>query len=143
LAAQGYSVMGIDFAPAAIERARSSHEGAGERLTFAVLDICQHTPSAPFDALFDRGCLHGIPPTLACRYAEHLIACTVAGAHFLLLHKVRSDKKETHRSLLESISILLAPGFKVVRSQPVELDRLAGNQPPSSMPGLAVWLERL
>lgn len=52
----GFQVVGVDFAPLAIELAR---ERSPADITFHVHDVlAQPLPDGPFDAVFDRGCFH-------------------------------------------------------------------------------------
>ena len=58
LAQQGWTVLGVDVAPLAIERARGKLP-AGLPCRFAVLDLLTTLPDGgPFDLVFDRGCFH-------------------------------------------------------------------------------------
>lgn len=135
LRSAGLSVVGVDLAAGAIERARAAHGEEEGRLAFAVLDICRSAPAGRFEAVFDRGCLHGLPAPLAPRYREHLAACTEPGARFLLMHRLLGCSPGVQ---LDALSALLAPCFRVLRSEAVEFPRFGG--PPA--PGLAVRLER-
>jgi SAM-dependent methyltransferase len=55
LAEQGFTVLGVDVAPLAIETARSK----APRCRFEVLDfLTSDPPGGPFDFVFDRGCWH-------------------------------------------------------------------------------------
>lgn len=59
LAGQGFSVVGIDIAPAGLEKARAKADGAALDCRFAVADFLRDTiPGGPFDLVFDRGCFH-------------------------------------------------------------------------------------
>jgi 2-polyprenyl-3-methyl-5-hydroxy-6-metoxy-1,4-benzoquinol methylase len=62
LAEQGFEVLGVDFAKAAINLAKSQHHEAPGSLEFKVMDICRgaHHP-ARFSALLGRGCFHHLP----------------------------------------------------------------------------------
>lgn len=58
LALQGFTVLGVDVADLAVERARSkAAETSGCR--FATLDIMRaDIPGGPYEFVFDRGCFH-------------------------------------------------------------------------------------
>jgi Methyltransferase domain len=59
LAGHAYDVVGVDFAEAAIERAKEAN-GHLSGLSFAVVDVAREAlPGGPFDALLDRGCFQG------------------------------------------------------------------------------------
>lgn len=58
LAQQGYSVLGVDVAPLAIDQARAKLP-AGVPCRFSTLDILAELPQGgPFQLVFDRGCFH-------------------------------------------------------------------------------------
>lgn len=57
LAQRGFDVLGVDLAPAAIERADAKLP-AGLRCRFAALDFLAAPPQGRFDFVFDRGCFH-------------------------------------------------------------------------------------
>lgn len=63
LSVLGYRVLGIDVSPTAIAQARARADAAGLGCEFRCADILGtdilHTDCGPFDAAFDRGCLHG------------------------------------------------------------------------------------
>lgn len=59
LARQGFDVVGVDLASAAIDSARARHEGSGLPCRFERLDVLAGgLPGGPFDLVFDRGCFH-------------------------------------------------------------------------------------
>lgn len=59
LAEQGFSVVGVDLSPAALQRASSAPELQGGSVTFHALDFLEdEVPGGPFDFVFDRGCFH-------------------------------------------------------------------------------------
>ena len=59
LAGQGFSVLGVDLAPEAIEMAKHKKNGQALACDFAVMDFLkdEHFPQK-FDFIFDRGCFH-------------------------------------------------------------------------------------
>jgi SAM-dependent methyltransferase len=58
LAQQGFTVLGVDVAPLAIEKARAKLP-AGLSCRFATLDFLTESPEGgPFQLVFDRGCFH-------------------------------------------------------------------------------------
>ncbi len=59
LAHQGFSVLGIDVSPIAIDQARAKTAEQEVACRFATLDFLQsEIPNGPFDFVFDRGCFH-------------------------------------------------------------------------------------
>jgi len=58
-AKQNFKVLGIDWANAAIERAKSEYGEIPGQLEFQTVDICREPfASPPFEVLLDRGCFH-------------------------------------------------------------------------------------
>jgi methyl halide transferase len=59
LAQQGYSVLAVDIAPAAIEKARAKATGTTLDCRFERMDFLVDTvPGGPFAFVFDLGCFH-------------------------------------------------------------------------------------
>jgi ubiquinone/menaquinone biosynthesis C-methylase UbiE len=59
LAQQGFAVTGMDISKTAIARAREKASAAGVGCRFLVGDfMVDPVPGAPFDLVYDRGCLH-------------------------------------------------------------------------------------
>ncbi|MBZ0205327.1 MAG: class I SAM-dependent methyltransferase [Flavobacteriales bacterium] len=60
LASQGFTVLGIDVAPLAIEKARKKATAVGVDCRFEVMDLLKDhgIPGGPYDFVFDRGCFH-------------------------------------------------------------------------------------
>lgn len=59
LAGQGFSVLGVDLAPEAIEKANHKKNGLDLACDFAVMDILAADAfPRKYDFIFDRGCFH-------------------------------------------------------------------------------------
>src|SRR3954464_15930672 len=59
LARQGHRVLGVDFSPVAIEKARASVAGDSQQPDFVVGDVTKlDNVRGPFDSAFDVGCYH-------------------------------------------------------------------------------------
>lgn len=89
LADRGWEVVGVDFAPNAIWRARRKAQQAGvaRRATFLSADVAHPAflrDAEPFDLLIDVGCLHGLTPEQRQHYAAHLARLSKPGATYLL-----------------------------------------------------------
>ena len=140
LAREGYHVLGVDFAEAAIERAREAHADV-PRLAFEVGDI-RDRPTRPgeFDALLDRGCLHLVGDEHAPAYVRNVAASAKRGARFLLLHPayVKAGRDAQVRHLEE----LLAPEFEIERVADTIFDSDSGASRETPREGLAVWMTR-
>jgi len=77
--AAGYDVTAIDFAPAAVERARAN---LGPRLGERVLlgDFFTHDfAAAPFDVIYERTFLCALPPDLRAPYAARMRQLLASG----------------------------------------------------------------
>ncbi|MCA8925984.1 MAG: class I SAM-dependent methyltransferase [Planctomycetes bacterium] len=87
LAEQGFSVVGVDVAPLAVEAARTRARGRGLECTFEVLDfLSAEVPGGPFDFAFDRGCFHVFDaPEARARFAERIAALLRPGGVWLSL----------------------------------------------------------
>lgn len=136
LAEQGFEVVGIDFSIRAIERAREAFAGS-PRLTFEVVDIVQ--PSEyfeAFDALVDRGCLHGIDRRMRPAYVRNLEAWARPNAHFLLF--MRTKGQSANKTVARSRRIL-EPGFKLIDARAVNLGGSFTDEP---LPGMAMRFVR-
>jgi SAM-dependent methyltransferase len=72
LAQHGFEITGIDVSPIAIDMAQKRCKG--QNATLAVLDILtDEIPGAPFDFIFDRGCLHSFEkPDIKKQCAERV-----------------------------------------------------------------------
>ncbi len=85
LAQHGWSVVGIDLAPQAIERARQKARQAGAKVDFQIADVTRlDFLHDPFDLVVDVGCFHGLDAPGRDRYAQNLAQLTRTGSLFLL-----------------------------------------------------------
>ncbi len=87
-AEQGYRVIGIDYEPLAIRRARAlsaKHPGSAGRVRFQVADLFA-LPFRPesFDLVIDYGCLHHVTRGDTPRYREAVLPLLRPGGYFLL-----------------------------------------------------------
>jgi hypothetical protein len=119
LAERGYDVRAIDFAPAAVARARSalgSHAAIVEQADF-------FTYQPPFTAgwIFERAFLCALPKALRSRYAARMARLLPAGgllAGFFFLGDTPSGPPfGIDRSELDG---LLTPHFELIDDRPVE-----------------------
>jgi 2-polyprenyl-3-methyl-5-hydroxy-6-metoxy-1,4-benzoquinol methylase len=87
LADRGLHMLGVDFAQAAIEQACALHS-TSPRLEFRTLDVTAPCDQlGQFDAILDRGCLHGISERAG--YYRNLDLWLKPGGIFLLQHHLR------------------------------------------------------
>jgi SAM-dependent methyltransferase len=147
LAEQGYRVVGIDYAAAAIDLARSAHPEMEDRLQWMVLDIVHDPPPRhDFDALLDRGCFHRMPRRFWPIYAEKVRACAKPGAPFLLLMGTRrhSTFQPNASSGVDAetkgdIERAFAPFFLISRTEDSYVEQPSGKEGPHR-PGAAFWM---
>lgn len=71
-AAAGWEVCAIDFAPAAVARARRMLGPLGDRVRLA--DFFVDPLPGPFDVVYERTFLCSLPPVVWTRYAERIAA---------------------------------------------------------------------
>jgi SAM-dependent methyltransferase len=111
LAEHGFEVHGIDVSPSAIEEAATAH-AATDGLTFSVVDVTE--PGAldrRFEAIVDRGCLHGLPPELRAAYAANVKRWAKSEATLLLtMHTGARQGLEVRRA---QVTRMLSPEFSL------------------------------
>lgn len=85
LAQKGFEVTGVDYAEAAIEKARGRAKEAGTQVSFIVDDLTnlRHV-SGTFDFLLDYGVLDDLRPHQRELYLHNVLPLTHAGSHYLL-----------------------------------------------------------
>ncbi len=85
LAQQGFAVTGVDFAAAAIEKARERAEMAGVEVAFIVDDLTdlRHI-SGTFDFLLDYGVLDDLRLPQREPYLQNMLPLTHPGSRYLL-----------------------------------------------------------
>ena len=85
LAQNGFDVTGVDFAPAAIEKARLKAEHCGLKVNFLVDDLTHlEKVSGTYDLLVDYGTLDDLRPRGRKRYLDNVLPLTHVGSRFLL-----------------------------------------------------------
>ncbi|HEU5439272.1 MAG TPA: methyltransferase domain-containing protein [Ktedonobacterales bacterium] len=141
LARHGWHATGVDFAGPAIARAKAKAAAAatlpgsvrflrGDVTALETLDL-----GAPFDLLFDVGCLHGLPPADRARYAAGLSRVAAPQALFLLYtFSPRVVHGRTVGMTQDEVRALLAADFTVERV-------LGGTF--HDLPSAWFWLRRL
>ena len=86
LATQGFTVLGLDYSPAAIESCRGISAGYPNPPIFEVADLCdENLRLEPALSLIDRGCFHRIVENLRPVFAQNIARATTQGGHFLLI----------------------------------------------------------
>jgi SAM-dependent methyltransferase len=91
LAKQGFDVIGVDYAPAAIEMGRTRASEAGVDALFVNDDLTNlQYLNGTFDLLVDYGCFHSIPPKDRELYVASVLRLSHQGSLFLLVSFERS-----------------------------------------------------
>jgi 2-polyprenyl-3-methyl-5-hydroxy-6-metoxy-1,4-benzoquinol methylase len=86
LAEQGFSVVGVDFVPAALAAARTRADRAGLELDLHEGDVVDYSPGRAFDVVLDSGCLHHLPKGKVSRYRARLDEWLAPGGDYVLVH---------------------------------------------------------
>ena len=94
LAAHGWEVVGVDFAPRAIGLAkrRAADASVAGRVQFLVADVTRLPDlGAPFDLALDMGCFHALPDARRRAYAEGLARVMRSGSTVLMYEFFSGD----------------------------------------------------
>lgn len=86
LAQHGYSVVAIDFVPAAVKAARARAEQAGVDIEVLEGDVPSYDAPSPFDVVLDSGCLHHLPGPKVSAYRRRLDDWLAPGGDYVLVH---------------------------------------------------------
>jgi 2-polyprenyl-3-methyl-5-hydroxy-6-metoxy-1,4-benzoquinol methylase len=86
LAEQGYSVVAVDFVPAALAAARTRAEQAGVGVELRECDVVEYEAPSPFDVVLDSGCLHHLPRGKVGAYRRRLDEWLAPGGDYVLVH---------------------------------------------------------
>ena len=86
LAQQGFSVVGVDFVPAALAAARARAERVGVDVEFREGDVVGFASPAPFAVVLDSGCLHHLPKSNVAAYRTRLDEWLAPGGDYVLVH---------------------------------------------------------
>jgi cyclopropane fatty-acyl-phospholipid synthase-like methyltransferase len=87
LASEGWEVVGVDFVPEAIEKAKARARAQQSSANFLAGDAARlHEVgvAGPFDLIVDIGCYHAIPDRRRDGYAAEVAAVARPGADFYL-----------------------------------------------------------
>jgi len=117
LAQHGWQVTGIDFIPAAIQRAQHKAQAAHLSIDFRVGDVSHLDAlhlSGLFDLAVDVGCLHTITPMQQQAYAASLAKLLRPGAIYALYAFAPCDLNGRRVGLTpDDVARLFAPAFMV------------------------------
>lgn len=85
LAARGYDVLGIDYAPAAVEQARANAAARGVNARFEVADATRLPAEGAYDAVLDSALFHIFGDDDRARYVASLHGALKPGGYLHLL----------------------------------------------------------
>jgi SAM-dependent methyltransferase len=115
LAQRGWQVIGVDFAPNAVRRARRKLRRAGVRADVLVGDVTQLAGiSGPFDFALDLGCFHGLNPADRDQYLARLDMLLGAGGHWLLYGILKADSGQSRFGLTPKDLQHLTSRFRLI-----------------------------
>jgi cyclopropane fatty-acyl-phospholipid synthase-like methyltransferase len=86
LAQLGFSVVGVDFVPAALELARERALAAGVEVELVESDVLVYDSVSGFDLIVDSGCLHHIPARRVRDYRARIDRWLLPDGDYLLVH---------------------------------------------------------
>ncbi len=117
LAQNGFSVVGIDLVPSAIEKAKQKAKGLGLEINFSVGDAL-HLRFLPdeFDSVIDSGLFHIFDDKRRLAYIDQIAkVLRPEGGYFMLCfsEKEPTDWGGPRRVSKEEIEEVLAPNFEV------------------------------
>jgi 2-polyprenyl-3-methyl-5-hydroxy-6-metoxy-1,4-benzoquinol methylase len=82
---KGWQVMGIDYVPQAIHKARRKADGMGLSIDFRVGDVLAlPRPPDPFDYILDIGCLHSLDAADHPSYAQQVTQMLAPSGVYML-----------------------------------------------------------
>jgi len=145
LARRGFDVTAVDFAPAAIGKARAKARAAGVDVRFLVDDLTdlRHV-SGPFGLLVDYGTFDDLSEAQRRLYLRNVVPLAAPGAKFLLWtfewELTRWEKAAA--KLLPFGGIALEPGYvEATFSRDFAIERVAGESGLKGWPrGWAAYL---
>jgi len=143
LSDRGFKVLGVDFAIAAIEKAKRECEGSGGDLQFQTLDVCGDIPPLIRPSvLIDRGCLHGIRPAAIPRYIRNVTAWCDPGTRYLLFVRIadRGELGKSFDAVVRNVTTALGHSFAISRTGKTYL--VQSESGGKSVPGVVFWMVR-
>jgi SAM-dependent methyltransferase len=120
MATQGLRVTAIDLFPEAIDMASSLASRAGVDLSLVCGDLFGFEPDAPFDLVFDSGCLHSLVRGDPKRYKTQLLHWLAPQGVFVLEHWGRRHRLDwrpvgPRRRSPEDLARLFGPELELQR----------------------------
>lgn len=87
----GFAASGFDLAPSAVKLCCERTAQAGLNAEFAQCDFLAHTPSTPFDWLFEHTLFCAIDPSCRDKYVKAVLRWLKPGGQFLAIHYMIRD----------------------------------------------------
>lgn len=114
LARNGWQVIGIDFAPRAVQIAKRKAKKANVSADIAVGNVTSLSKiSGPFDLALDMGCFHGVEDRAA--YLSELKRILGSGGQWLLYGIFKSDLYPGRAGMiLTDLELIQSKGFKLL-----------------------------
>jgi cyclopropane fatty-acyl-phospholipid synthase-like methyltransferase len=109
LAEHGWQVVGIDFVPRAIRKARRKARRAGveDRVEFRVGNVLElDEVEGPFDLILDIGCFHGFSNGEVRRYAKNVQDLAAFKGTLLLYTHLKTDPDDDTGACEEDLALL-------------------------------------
>ncbi len=118
LAQHGFSVVGVDFSPKAIELARAKAKRAGVSVDFRIGDVTRlDFLKEPFDLVIDVLCFHGLAAEERTRYAQEVARLTQRGSTFMLYAFDRPQFFGRYGLTAEAVRRTFTPAFALVEEK--------------------------
>lgn len=115
LANAGWQVIGVDFAPRAIQLAKQKASEAGVQVELLMGDATKlQGIDGPFDLAFDLGCFHSIPQKERPKYLGQVDRILGSGGFWLMYGFLRSDANQTGPGLTEVEIDMISSLFPLV-----------------------------
>lgn len=123
LAKRGYDTSASDFSAAALEFGKTAARKGGVSVNFHVDDVCSsRLIGQKFDAVFDRGCFHILPPVQRVSYFETVKQLLPKNA-FLFLKCFSNEEPPRpgpFRFSAEEIKSFFNEAFRLIEIRPTE-----------------------
>lgn len=138
LAAAGFEVTAVDFAPASIAALREQLDAKGLGATLIQADLFEFVPDRPFTAIYEQTCLCAIKPVQREDYERRLASWLMSGSKlYALFMQTDSSSGPPYACPPEAMQVL----FPVERWRwPAELEPISH---PAQLIELAGVLERV
>jgi cyclopropane fatty-acyl-phospholipid synthase-like methyltransferase len=116
LAKRGFVVTATDIAPAALAYAERKAKEQGATVTWVRDDVLATKLVGPFDAVFDRGCFHVLPPEARAGYAASMHGLLAPGGFLFLktFSHLQPGEQGPHRFRPEDIRAAFSERFEVL-----------------------------